>query len=45
MHDNVGYFIKVITNYCYKGFNHNVLGPTSVNLFMSCSLRDINVLL
>ena len=37
MHENVEYITKVIANYCYKGFIHNVLGPTGVNWFMSCS--------
>ena len=45
MHEKVGYIIKLIANYCYKGLSHNVLRPTGVNLFTFCSLRDINVLL
>ena len=45
MHENVGYITELIANYCYKGFSNNVLGPTGVNLFTSCSLLDINVLL
>ena len=40
---NVGYITELIANYCYKGLRHNKLGPTSVNLFMFCSLHDINV--
>ena len=45
MPENVGYIAELIANYCYKGLSHNVLGPTGVNLFPSCSLLDINVLL
>ena len=44
LHENVEYISKVIANYCHKGLSYNVLGPTGVNLFMSCSLLDINVL-
>ena len=40
MHGNIGYITKVIANYRYKGLGHNVMGPTGVNLFMSCSLLD-----
>ena len=43
MPENVGYTTELIVDYCYKNLSHNVLGPTGVNLFMSCSLLDINV--
>ena len=42
MPENVGYITELATNYRYKGLSHNVLGPTGVNLFVSCSLLDIN---
>ena len=43
--ENVGYITELIANYCYKGPSHNILGPTGVNLFKSCPLLDINMLL
>ena len=42
--ETVGYISELIVNYCYKGLSHSVLGPDCVNLFMSYSLLDINVL-
>ena len=43
MPEIVGYITELIANYCYKGLCHTVLGLNGVNLFMSCSLLDINV--
>ena len=43
--ENVGYITELTANYCYKGLSHNALGPTGVNLFMSCSLPDLNMFL
>ena len=44
MPENVGYYITELNaNYWYKGLSHTVSGLTGVNLFMSSSLLDINV--
>ena len=45
MLETVGYITELIANDFYKGLSHTVLGPAGVNLFMSCSLLDINVFL
>ena len=43
MLEGVGIITELIASCCYKGLSHNVLGPTGVNLLMSCSLLDNDI--
>ena len=40
---NVSYITELVANYCYMGLSHTALGSNDVNLFMSFSLLDINI--
>ena len=42
MPDTVGFVTELIANYCDKGLSHRVSRPSGLNLFMPCSLLDIN---
>ena len=44
MPEIVRYITEAIANDCFMGLGHIVLGPNGVNLFMSFSLLDINIL-
>ena len=44
VHENVGILLNWL-QISYNGLSHDVLGLAGVNLFISCSLLDINVLL
>ena len=44
MPQNIWYTTELITNYCYEGLSHNVLGPSDVNLF-KCLVLHLTLML